>query len=352
MTQLPLAGRPGSQVGRGVGSLPLRRLRAVLLALLVTFGVTAAIFAAFGLSPLYAYGQIVTNSVGSLASLGDTLSVMGPLVLVGLAASIPFSAKLWNIGGQGQIYAGGVATILIALEVPGNAALVTVLAIIGGALGGAVWGAIPGVLRGFFGISEVIVTLMLNFLGVLLASYVMTKFGSGLADATRTVRPGIELPVLWSSLSIDTGFVLTIVLALLTALVYRHFRIGLLIRATGANADAVWASGARSTSIVVGVMVAGGAFAGLSGSLLVLGSNHALVAGMDNNYGLLGVAVALIARLQPLWVVVVSFFAAAITVGTNNLAVLANIPSAVSLIIQGVFVLLVLAAGAVRGNNA
>ena len=149
----------------------------ILGSILLTIGLMAVIVVAFGGNPWTVAKTIINNSLAEEIFLGQTIMTTAILVLTGLAAAIPFTARLWNIGGEGQMFAGAVVAVTLGIMLPAGTAhgLFVLILIVGAAAGGAVWGSVPGVLKAYFGINEIVTSLMLNFLAYFSANYVVTQ---------------------------------------------------------------------------------------------------------------------------------------------------------------------------------
>lgn len=321
-----------------------------LISLAASLLLTGLIILGLGANPLQAYRGILSGALGNTYNIGLTLMVATPLILTGLAAAVPFSARVWNIGGEGQLYAGAIASVLFALTFTHLAVpLLTILAMACGVLAGAAWGAVAGVLRVSAGANEVIVTLMLNFIALAVADYVITgPWAQNVSPQTRNIPNGVTLPIIWPHTTLDLGLVLAILTAGIVFVLMRRSPLGLAIRASGFNADAARLAGFNIGTITITAFAIGGACAGLAGAILVVGVNHALVPDISSNYGYVGIAVALIAGLRPLWVIPGGLLFAIITVGGSNLTATSGISTSVSLIVEAVFVILLLAFRVIR----
>jgi simple sugar transport system permease protein len=290
--------------------------------------------------------SIVENSVGSSRSLGQTLLVTAPLILTALAAAIPFHARVFNIGGEGQVLAGaGAATALLFLLEGLDSRLLTVLAIVAAIVGGASWGLLAGALAVLGRANVVVVTLMLNFVAISLIDYVVTVWRDPIAPQTLPLSPTlVDLPNVPQA---NIGIIIAALVALGAYILLFATPRGLGIRATGANPDATRLRGYKIARIKIETLVIGGACAGLAGAIELLGNRHALSTDISQGYGYIGIAIALVSGLHPLRLVIVSFAFAAITVGSNSLPATAGVSSATSLVFVSGFVLIALAFGVI-----
>jgi ABC-type uncharacterized transport system permease subunit len=332
-----ILGRPGDQLGL--------ELALGVLSLLAAFLLTAVVLLVLRTNPLGVFGAILYGALGNSYNLSQTVMVMAPLMLTGLAASIPFSARLWNVGGEGQLYLGAVAAVLVALtfvHVPGP--LLTLAAVATGVAAGALWGLVAAALKVLRGANEVIVTLMLNFVALLVADYVITgPWAQGQQPQTRNVPGGVDLAALWPGSFVNLSPILALGAVVLAYLIMTRTSLGFGIRAFGFNAAAARMAGFDPRRIVLSAFALGGACAGLAGAILVVGVQHALLPNISAQYGYTGIAVALIAKLRPLWIIPAALLFAVIDVGGSSLPAVTGVSTSSSFVIEATFVILLLA---------
>jgi simple sugar transport system permease protein len=347
-TELP-GGRPsqeGSRLRRALLALP--RIIAALAATLVVFSIVVIIM---GADPFRVAEVVIESSTGDPFVLGQTIMIAGILTLTGLAAAIPFRAGLWNVGAEGQLYAGAIAATAVALTVSPEmpSTLAVPLVMIGALVGGAVWGAIAGGLKAAFDLNEVIVSLMLTFIGILAADYVVRAiWPQGISPQTERIPPNTILPMIWQEGLVTIAPIVAVVAALAGWFLIRHTSLGFQIRAVGFNPRTARANGISSGHVAVWTFIIGGAVAGLAGGMVVSGVTNALVSNFSPNYGFLGIAVALIARLEPLWLVPAAFVFAMLRVGSNGLEVDVGLSSAFGDVLVAVFIISLLFFGMVK----
>ncbi len=319
------------------------RLRRILVAVLITAAVIAAMIAAMGVNPAAAGVAIVQGVIGTPFTIGQTISIAGVLVLMGLAMLIPFSARLFNVGGEGQLFIGAIGTVSVALTL-GDTPVTIPLALLAGIGGGILWALIPGLMRALLGASEMIVSLLLNFVATLAATYVISSvFPDTTGQATPMIDRAVRLPALWAPGGVNVGILIVIVVAVAAWVLITRTRTGFGIRAIGLNPDASVLAGFSPRSTTIATFVMGGACAGLAGAILVLGTAGQLNQGISSGYGFLGVVVALIAGARVAWVPLAALFIAALTVGSNRLQLAVDLPFSMGIVVVGVLVLTLLA---------
>ena len=315
-------------------------------ALLLTLVGVGVLIAAIGANPLDAYRAILEGALGGQDAIAETAMVAVPLALTGLAAAIPFSARLWNIGAEGQMHVGAFAAVAVALTLPALPALLFVPMIVVAALvAGALFAGIAGVLKATTGANEVIVTLMLNFVGILLATYAITGiWPEGVAAQTEQVPGSALLPDIWPGTTLNLGLLIAVAAIVVAWVLMHRTGLGLEIRSIGLNPFASRLNGMNVKKVTVVTFLIAGSFAGIAGSIEVIGSNGALVSNFSASYGFIGIAVALVARLDPLWIAPSAFLFAVLQVGSQSLPAAIGLSTAFGAILISVFIIALLAA--------
>ncbi|MEX1141007.1 MAG: hypothetical protein WD993_10105 [Thermoleophilaceae bacterium] len=326
---------------------PMLGPRAVRLALSLglTLLLTGMVFQLAGANPFEAFEALIRGSLGNPLGIEQTIELMTLLTLAGLAVAIPARASLWNIGGEGQIFAGALAAVAVALKVGGiPPALVAVMALVAGIAAGAALGAVAGALRAGPGANEVLTTLMLNFVAILATYYAIGHLfaAAGIRGSTPVISRDAMLPDVPGQ-TFTSGIALALLAALGAWVLLTRTRLGLKIRATGFSPDAARHNGVRVGGVQVTVMALGGALAGLAGAVVVIGIEGLLARDFSPGYGFIGIAVALLARAHPLWIVPAAGLFSVVTVGGSYLEAVVGLSASVALVIEGVLLLLLLA---------
>lgn len=322
-----------------------------ILALIGTLFAMAILVLALGANPFIVGKTIVQGSLGNKWVLAQTITVSGILILTALAASIPFSARLWNVGGEGQMTVGAVAAAVIGLLVPEQwpawLAISTVMIL--AMTSGAVWAVIPGWLKANYDASEIVTTLMLNFVAMALAAWVIFHvFPAGFVQRTKTILLTAKLPRPFEGWFVDIGIFFSVLAALIIWVVITKTRLGFSIRLIGANSQASKLAGIKTNSITIWTFLLAGAMAGLAGAIIVQGRDHALLQDFSANFGYIGIGVALVARLNPIAILGSAVVFAILRVGSNSLQAGAGLSPAVGEIIVATFVVLLMLTGVIR----
>lgn len=228
------------------------------------------------------------------------------LTFTGLAVAMTFSAGLFNIGAEGQVVVGSLACALVGIAAASAPAWILLpLTIVAAFVGGALWGFLPGWLKARFGTHEVINTIMLNFIAVAGVNFLMTRY-LALPETVRTASIGVSLPrleIFWPAMrgsAANLSLLLALLSVVLAHLFLHHTPEGLSLRAVGQGLRPARIAGIAPGRRIVLAFVLGGGFAGLAGTNFVLGYKHYYEEGFTGGIGFMGIAVALIARNEPL----------------------------------------------------
>jgi len=320
---------------------------APLLAVAVAMVVGDLLILTYGESPATVYHLLLEGTWGNWYGFGQVLYKTMTLTCTGLAFAYAGRAGLFNVGAEGQLAAGGFAAALLGLWLPAAtpAVLAILLCIAAAMIAGGAVGAVPGVLRARFGASEVIVTIMLNFVVLAMLNYAVASHLSVPETLhTEAMRAGF-VPRLGETFAVFAGSAAnwTIVIAVVAAVFawWKLFRTrsGYELRAVGLQPDAAEYGGIPVPRTWFRAMVWSGAFAGLGGINFVLGYKHYYEEGFAAGSGFLGIAVALVGRNHPIGIVMSALLFA--TLSQGGLAVNALVPKQLVDILQAVVILAV-----------
>jgi ABC-type uncharacterized transport system permease subunit len=322
-------------------------------ALLAGLGVLALGLELTGYHPASALGALWSGAFGSwYAITSATLVRSVPLIVIGLGLALSFRAGAFNIGAEGQFYAGAIAATWLGLHagsLPWPLAVAVVLA--GAVLAGALWVAVPVLLRLRYGVLEVISTLLLNFVAEAMTSLMVQgplQESQGIYPQSDAISESARLPLLPGT-RLHAG----ILLALAGAVVLRHLFArtlwGFQLRAVGLGPRAAEISGRiDSRWIAAAALALSGAIAGLAGGVEVAGVSYALFQNLSPGYGFTAIAVALLGRLHPLGVVLAALLFGALEAGAGAMQREAGVPAVAVYVVEAVVILVVLLAESVR----
>ncbi len=307
-------------------------LLAPLAALAVSLAICALLVQWSGAPTLATFGLVIKGAIGSQFAFFETLTRATPLIFTGLAAAVAFRAKLWNIGGEGQLYIGAVMTVvfgtgLLPLPVP----LLMPLLLLAGAIGGALTLLGPALLKTRFGVDEVVTTLLLNFVVVLFVSLLLEgplkdPMGLGWPQSAK-VLPEAALPKLMPGKRLHLGFVLAILAAIGVWIVITRTALGYEMRAVGYNPRAARFFGMPVERVMLKTALLSGGLAGLAGVSEVAGLKGNLTLDLSPGFGYAGIVVAMLAALHPLGVIAAALFVAGMFVGADAMSRAAAVPS-------------------------
>ncbi|MBA2248100.1 MAG: ABC transporter permease [Chloroflexia bacterium] len=293
-----------------------------------------------GENPLVVYREMARGAFGSGYNRSETLVKMIPLLLTGLGVSVAFRMRLWNIGAEGQFYFGAIFATWVALYgLPDAGGWTMVPAMmLAGILGGALWAAIPGLLRGYLGVNETITSLMLNYVAILFADWLVygpwkNPVGYGF-PGTETFPAASYLPA-WGTTRVHLGLAFGLAAAVVLYVVLNRTRWGYEIGVAGSSERVARYAGMATARNIVVVMLVSGALAGLAGMAEVSGIGHSLQRGLSPGFGYTAIIVAWLGRLNPFGVVLVSFLLAALLVGGDQLQISLGLPAAIAPMLQG-----------------
>lgn len=333
----------------------LAPVRAPLLALLAAFAGGGLLIAAVGDDPLAVYGLLLGSALSWPDGIGYTLFYATPLIFTGLAVAVAFRAGLFNVGAEGQLYAGAFAAAWVGITCSGLPAwLLAPLAGAAAVAAGGAWGALPGLLKARFGAHEVITTIMLNFIAVAQAAYLTAHHYKQPGDAILETRPigagahlarlGSLVPGLPVRIPLNLAFPAALAACGLVYLLLWRTRWGYELRVTGANPEAAAYGGiAVGRQLVLGMAISGG-LAGMVGINEVLGYRYRYYDGFSAGYGFTGIAVALLGRNHPAGVALAALLFGALARGGLFVGIFSeHVSRDLVLVLQGLAILFVAA---------
>ncbi len=320
---------------------------APVLAIFISLMLCSLLIIWAGKPILESYALLVNGALGSSFALSETLTRATPLIFTGLAAAIAFKAKLWNIGGEGQLYVGAVfATVLGSGLVTLHPILMIPFLVVTGALAAGVLLLIPTLLKNYLRVDEVVVTLLLNFIVLLFVNYLLEgpiqdPMSMGWPQGKPIIDEGQLMPIMEKS-RLHLGFILALAAAF-SCWVFMKFTLwGYEIRSVGLNPEAAKFSGININRTLIITALLSGGMAGIAGVSEVAGLKGYLTLDMSPGYGYAGIAVAMLAMLHPLGVVASAIFFAGIYVGADSMSQGMGIPSYIADVIVAVSILMVL----------
>ncbi len=331
----------------------------ILLAALTAALAGALILWTIGADVTRTYSVIAFEPLKNAMQIGEVMIRAIPLTIIALGISVAYRCGIINIGAEGQMSMGILAATAVALAMPDAPRFALLpLALAAGALGGAAWGFIPGMLKARLHVSELLSTVMLNYIAAQFYTFCLRgpmldpaeiTMGSGTPQSMRLTR-GIWLDRLVPGTRIHAGVYIALALAFLTWLLLFRTSWGYRMRASGAGERAAKYGGIGVERYLVAAMVISGAFAGLAGAVEISGVHRRAIEGVTSGYGFSAIVVALFGGLHPAGIIPASLFFGMLLVGADMTQRMAGVPANVVTALQGVIILVIVATRMVLEN--
>jgi general nucleoside transport system permease protein len=332
------------------------------ISLLAALAVASILLIALNANVTDAYIALITGAFGTENATAETLVKAIPVLFVGIGICVAFRANVINIGGEGQMIAGAVAGVAVALAFGGQMApfLVVILSLIAGFIAGALYGGLAGFLKAYFNVNEILSTIMLNQVAVQMMNFLLngplldpTEAGTNHIPKTARILAEIQLPrltigwaegvELFARTRLHYGLLIAVLLAVVMYVLLWHTPLGYRIRAVGFNERASRYAGIPVRRQVVLAMFLAGGCAGLAGVVQVLGLQYRLQtdgspAGFTANAGFNGIVAALFGGLNPFGAIPASIFFGGLLVGAQNMQRDIGVPASLITAVNGIIV--------------
>ncbi len=299
-----------------------------------------------GSSVTTSLSSFVRGIVGSSYSLAEVLVRATPLILAALGVSVGFRTGFLNIGAEGQIYLGAIAVTWLGMTFPNlPAPIMMVSALLLGSLAGGLWALLPGLLKAKFGLSEVINTIMLNYIAINLVGILVR---TSLKDPSYPYPMSPMLPdsmnfiMVLPPTRLHAGLLLALVCTALVYLLMFRTSFGFCMRAVGLNPRSCLCSGISVGRYVMFSSLLSGALCALAGVSEIAGLHHRLIEGISPSYGYLAIIVSLLGRNHPVLILFSSLGIAALQVGSMAMQRSSGVPTSIASIIMGLTVIMIL----------
>ncbi|WP_026690981.1 ABC transporter permease [Alteribacter aurantiacus] len=322
------------------------------LTIAITIGAVVGAIAMIvsGAPVITTYIQMWNGAFGNFYLFSSTLANATPILLIALGVGIAFRAGVFNLGGEGQMVLAAVTASLVAIYLPGPGFVKVLAAITTGFLVGGGLSMLAGWMESRFQIQLIISTLLLNYIVVLFASYLVSfpfqdRTGSAALSQTAMLDPAARLPKLFTGMTVHWGFVIALLLAVVLYVMLKHTSFGYDIMMSGKNASFAFYGGVSKTKMMLHSMLISGGLAGLAGVFEVLGSQYRFVDGSltDPGYAWSGIMAALLAKSHPLAIVFASLFLGALHTGSLGLERNTDVPLEIANVIKATLILFITA---------
>jgi general nucleoside transport system permease protein len=326
-----------------------------LLALIASLAVSALLIGAANSNPVEAFMTLYKGAFGSGEAFVGSLVKATPLILTGLAVSVAFHGRAFNIGVEGQLFAGAITGYGVHLALVGASKPVMILGVLlAGIIGGALAGLIPALLKIRFDVDIIISTVMLNYIIGLILSLLLSASGpwrdpEAFFFQSPFVDESSRFIKLIPDMKLHIGFILAILVGILMYVLIKRTALGFDIRAIGLNAIAATFKGISSARTLIMAMLISGGIAGLVGVGELFGIHYRLKPEISNGYGFTGIMIAMLGNLHPFGVILAAILFGALNNGSFKMQVATGVPIALVFVIQAIILIFFLISRALAG---
>ncbi len=310
----------------------------VLLALIVG----AIIIACMGKSPVQGYAAMIQGSLGDVSKIGKTLERACPLIFTALAAVFAYKCGVFNLGGEGQFIMGASAAAYVVITFNLSGVVAALVAMVVGIVFGGLWALLPGIMKITRGLNEMITTIMFNYIALYFMEFLYKNVYS---DEGLPQTPAMPKNAhLFDVGPAHVGVLLAIIVGVLLWYLIFRTSFGFKIRAVGMSPEAAKVNGFPVRLLIVLAFVISGAVAGLGGVVELFGKTpFRLADGFGSGFGFDGVAIALIAQLNPIASIVVALLFGVLATGGTMMQSVIGVPTAIVDIIRGLIIIFAVA---------
>ena len=322
-----------------------RKIKPSIIALSICIGlVLGTVFVLLGgYNVLEVYSYLIRGSLGSVSALSSTIRWTTAFLLCGIASGIAFKGGMFNMGTEGQLYMGAISATLVGIYCKGLPAIAHIpLCMLAGMAAGAIWASIPALLRVYWKTSEIVVTLMMNYIAInftsfLVKEYFLTTGVFGDSLTTDELAATARFPVFGGS-PISFGFILGTLLVIAYILFFTKSKRGFEIKVSGVNPDFAKFSGISVNKVRISVMLMSGMVAGLAGAAEIMGVQGRFLSGFSPDFGTSGMLVALLGNSSGIGIYISAIFMGILKAGSLTLERSAGVSRALAVVIQALII--------------
>lgn len=322
-----------------------RKIKPSIIALSICIGlVLGTVFVLLGgYNVLEVYSYLIRGSLGSVSALSSTIRWTTAFLLCGVASGIAFKGGMFNMGTEGQLYMGAISATLVGIYCKGLPAIAHIpLCMLAGMAAGAIWASIPALLRVYWNTSEIVVTLMMNYIAInftsfLVKEYFLTTGVFGDSLTTDELAATARFPVFGGS-PISFGFILGTLLVIAYILFFTKSKRGFEIKVSGVNPDFAKFSGISVNKVRISVMLMSGMVAGLAGAAEIMGVQGRFLSGFSPDFGTSGMLVALLGNSSGIGIYISAIFMGILKAGSLTLERSAGVSRALAVVIQALII--------------
>ena len=317
-----------------------------IIAVVIAFAIGSIPILIFGVNPIHAYYTMFSGSLLDYHGLEYTINLAGVLILTALSALVAFKSRIWNIGGEGQLYMGAIAAVAVAQNLASLGTVALFLALISSSLAGALYASIGGFLKAKLQMDEIVTTILLNYIAILFLDFLVAPTGP-LRDTSQSNNQTLPIPVSARlptifSLGVNVSIIFSVSLAIIVYLVMNRTKLGFEMRMMGGKLEAARYAGVNVPRMILTVMLISGALAGLAGGFLVTGIRYVLFDGVSKIYGYVGIGVAMLGQLNSVAVIFSSLLFSILDIGGVAMHVETNVSYEIAQTIEAIIVIAVL----------
>ncbi|MBW8347918.1 ABC transporter permease [Bacillus sp. IITD106] len=318
-----------------------------LFAFLCVLAIGVIIILIQGGNPIKSFSAIFSGSLIGIDSIARSIRWIIPCIIAGIAATVAFRSGVFNLGIDGQIYIGAFIAAMIGYSIGLPRGLHIPLTIICAGLGGLIFAIIPAVLKLYFRVNEMVTTLMLNYVAILFTEYLAMMFlgfdGSKSPEqvATPPILESAKLKQLFPPYQATTGIFIALGLVIIVHIIYKYTTKGYELKQLGENMIFSRLGGIRVPSMYLAIFLISGFIAGITGAVEIMGPHGKFRAQFATNLGWDGIMIALIARNNPIGVIIVGSIWGILKNGAFAMERMTDTSRLVIVLIQALFVLFI-----------
>ncbi|MCL4415785.1 MAG: ABC transporter permease [Actinobacteria bacterium] len=306
----------------GKENIILGRAISLIVAFIIAFTLTSIVVYFSGFNVLKVFWIALTGGFGSIEKISLSLNEAAPLLFCTLAYIVAFKSGVWNIGAEGQLFVGAIGAALAGIYIQGISKLLHIIIIItAGFVFGAFWGFIPGILKSKFKTNEIITSLLMNFIGVWLVSYIVRfplQDPDSFIAVTQKIQNSARLPLIITRTSMHIGIIIGATIAIIVWFIFQYTVFGYRLKITGTNPLTARFGGIAVDKMIVITMIISGGIAGLAGTVQVTGVHFLLAEFISPaHYGFFAIPLVFITRLNPFAAIVASIFFGGLLTGSK-----------------------------------
>lgn len=324
--------------------MKVNRMIKPLLSIVLALLLGAVVILLIGENPVTVYSAMFNGAFGSKNAIAGTLVKTTTMIFVGLSYGFAYKCGLVNIGIEGQLYLGGLLCSLAAIYIQLPAILHIPLCLLAGFAGGGAWGAVVGFLKTRFRASEMITTVMMNYVAIFFVGYMVNgpiKAAKGTYPQSEPILKSAQLPTLVPKTQLTIGVLIAIAAIVIYSVFWKKTALGYEMEMVGSSEQVARYGGIPVDRIVVWSMTVSGGLGGLAGCMEVLGVQHKIMEGLSAGYGFDGIAVSLLGGNGGAGILLSSFLFGVLRYGGNAIQMFTKLPNAVIYILQALIILFV-----------